>query len=232
MKKYIFIIAVSTLIWSCGGSGGDEPTPPPPAENKAPSTPTLVAPTNNLLCINNSVEFRWNASTDPEGNAITYQIDISKDNQFSTIAHTFYETSTVKTVSLEKGVAYYWRVKATDIKNASSSYTSTNQFYTEGVGQQNHIPFIPVLVKPVLNSTVTETTATLEWTATDVDNDLLKFDVYFGKDKSPALVVENQSGLTYSVNNLESSTYYYWKIVVKDDKGGISIGQVWSFVKD
>ena len=70
---------------------------------------------------------------------------------------------------LEKGKAYYWRVKATDSKNAGSKYSATYSFYTEGVALSNYVPFSPQLVRPVLNSTITSTTATLEWTASDAD---------------------------------------------------------------
>ena len=233
MKKYIYIITLSTLIWSCGGSGGGDTPPPPPPENKAPSTPTLVYPTNNLLCINNVLDFNWNAATDPEGDAITYQVQVATDANFTQIVHTVTETSTVRTLSLEKGIAYYWRVKATDSKNLSSSYSSTNQFYTEGNGVSNYLPFSPVLVSPTLNTTETGTTTTLQWTASDVDtSDVLTYDVYFDTVNPPvAIASSNLTTNTLDVS-LTASTTYYWKVVVKDDKGGQTIGQIWSFVTD
>ena len=89
MRKYIYAIIISSLIVSCGGGGGDTPPDPPVETNKAPSIPTLSYPTNNLLCIDNSVAFQWNASIDPEGNPITYQIQVAKDNLFTQIAHTY-----------------------------------------------------------------------------------------------------------------------------------------------
>lgn len=234
MKRLLFSLALSFSLVSCGGGGGgDTPPPPPPPTNTAPSTPTLVYPTNNLLCINNAVQFQWNTSTDAQGDAITYQIQVAKDSQFSQIAHTLTGSTTSRSISLEKGVAYYWRVKATDSKNASSSYSSVFQFYTEGVGVTNYLPFSPELVSPTLNSVVQTTDTTLEWTASDVDNDPLTFDVYFGTDNPPtAKVADSQSGLSYQVTGLTASTDYYWKVVVKDDKNGQTIGQVWSFKTD
>lgn len=234
MKKLLFSLALSISLFSCGGGGGgDTPPPPPPATNTAPSTPTLVYPTNNLLCIDNAVQFQWNSSTDAEGDPITYQIQVATDSQFSQIAHTLTGNTTSRNISLEKGVAYYWRVKATDSKNASSSYSSVFQFYTEGVGVTNYLPFSPELVAPTLNSVVQTADATLEWTASDVDNDPLTFDVYFGTANPPTQkVAENQTATTYQVTNLTASTDYFWKIVVKDDKNGQTIGQVWSFKTD
>lgn len=121
MKKYLYFIAaiifgMNSLI-SCGGGGGDDPpTPPPPPVNKAPSTPSLSAPSNNLLCIDNVLDFSWNASTDPDGDAINYQLQIATDNQFTTNLQSFTGSAASKQVTLNKGVAYYWRVKATDSK--------------------------------------------------------------------------------------------------------------------
>lgn len=230
MKKFLFITIFSSVLWSCGGGGGDNPPTPTPV-NHAPTKPTLVDPINNSLCIDNVVNFQWNASTDSDGDAITYEIQVATDNQFSNIAHTFTQSATSKNITLEKGVAYYWRVKAKDSKD-SSDYSSTFQLYTEGEGEINHLPFSPALVSPDLNNVVQETSTTLEWTASDVDNDTLTFDVYFGTDEDPVTIAsENQTATTLDVN-LEASTNYYWKVVVKDTNGGQTIGQVWNFKTD
>jgi hypothetical protein len=232
MKKVLFTIVASIVLASCGGGGGGD-TPEPTPTNNAPSIPTLSYPTNNLLCIDNTVAFTWGVSTDADGDAVSYQIQVAKDNAFTQIAQTLTSTTASQTISLDKGVAYYWRVKATDSKNASSSYSSTYQFYTEGTGITNHLPFSPVLVKPTLNTNIQTATTVLEWSASDVDtSDALTYDVYFGTVNPPTTKQgDNISANTLSVN-LSSSKSYYWKVVVKDNKGGQTIGQVWNFVTD
>jgi len=231
MRHLLYIAALSISLWSCGG-GGDDPTPPP-VVNTAPTVPTLTYPTNNLLCIDNVLNFQWNASTDSQGDAITYQIQVAKDNLFAQIAHTLTSTTASKSITLEKGIAYYWRVKATDNKSASSNYSTTFNFYTEGVGITNHLPFSPVLVSPVLNSVQTAATVNLQWMASDVDtNDTLTYDVYFGTGNLPTVITSaNQSASTLT-KTVAASTTYYWKVVVKDGKGGQTVGQVWSFKTD
>lgn len=231
MRHLLYTAALSISLWSCGG-GGDDPTPPP-VVNTAPTVPTLTYPTNNLLCIDNVLNFQWNASTDSQGDAITYQIQVAKDNLFAQIAHTLTSTTTSKSITLEKGVAYYWRVKATDSKSASSNYSTTFSFYTEGVGITNHLPFSPILVSPVLNSVQTGTSVTLQWTASDVDtSNTLTYDVYFGTANPPTIITSaNQSASTLT-KTVTASTTYYWKVVVKDGKGGQTVGQVWSFTMD
>ena len=228
MRHLLYIAALSITLWSCGG--GDDPTPPP-VVNTAPTVPTLTYPTNNLLCIDNVLNFQWSTSTDSQGDAITYQIQVAKDNLFAQISHTLTSTTASKSITLEKGIAYYWRVKATDNKSASSNYSTTFSFYTESVGITNHLPFSPVLVSPVLNSVQTGTSVTLQWMASDVDaSNILTYDVYFGTVNPPTIITSaNQSAATLT-KTVTASTKYYWKVVVKDSKGGQTIGQVWSFV--
>lgn len=232
MRHLLYIAVLSVSLWSCGG-GGDEPTPPP--VNTAPTVPTLASPVNNLLCIDNVVNFQWNASTDAEGGVITYEIQVAKNNLFTPISHTQTSTTTNKSITLEKGIAYYWRVKATDSKSAASNYSTAFSLYTEGVGVTNHLPFSPVLVSPALNSVQTAATVNLQWTASDVDtSDTLTYDVYFGTANPPTdpVVLLNPSATSFETPTLAASTTYYWKVVVKDGKGGQTIGQVWSFTTD
>ncbi len=231
MKKVLYTLVLSTTLWSCGGSGGGTPTPEP--VNNAPTVPTLVSPTNNLLCIDNYLEFEWNASTDADGDAVTYQIQVATDAQFANIAHTKSSNSTNKSISLEKGVAYYWRVKATDSKNESSNYSSTFQFITEGEGISNHLPFAPALVNPAIGAVENGATVNLQWTASDVDtSDVLTYDVYFGTTNPPTTIETSDLGVDNLDVNLTASTTYYWKVVVKDGQGGQTNGQVWSFSTD
>ncbi len=231
MKKYILTVFVGLLLISCGGGGDDGSDPV--VENKAPSVPGLVAPTNNLLCIDNMVNFQWNVSSDPDSDALTYQIEISKDNSFAQIAYTNSSATVSKSVSLEKGVRYYWRVKAIDSKNLASNYSSVFQFYTEGIGLSNHLPFVATIVKPELSSVVNTNSVVLEWNASDVDvADVLTYDVYFGTANPPtAKVASNQSAKT-STQSLSTAGTYYWRIDVKDNKGGVAKGQVWRFTKN
>lgn len=232
MKKLLLIGVLAFVFNACGGSDDGGGDPPPPPVNNPPPTPTMVYPGNNELCIDNAVTFSWNAVTDPDGNAVSYKFDVALDQGFSSIQHSISSASTSHTLSLEKGVAYYWRIKAADSKGAESPYSAANQFYTEGEGDSNHLPFAPVLVSPALNSTVSEATATLSWTAADVDGDPLTYDVYFDTGDTPATKVASDISETSHQVTLAGSTSYSWKIVVKDDKGGQTIGQVWNFKTD
>lgn len=233
MKKLLYIAVISSFIWSCGSGGGDESTAP---ENQVPSIPSLVYPTDNLLCIDNVLAFQWDASTDDNEDwyVISYEIQVATDNQFSQIVYSNTITTTMEEITLEKGLAYYWRVKAIDAKNLESEYSSTFHFYTEGEGEINHIPFSPELVSPKLGDVVQTATANLQWEANDVDTtDTLTYDVFYGTDKDNlSNKSSNQTATNLETSVLESSTTYYWKVVVKDGNGGETFGQVWQFLTD
>jgi hypothetical protein len=150
MKKVVFICIINIGIWSCGGSEDSGTTTPPKTTNPttgtpntAPTTPSLKFPTNGLLCISNTIDFQWEAATDSEKDAITYQIQIATDEQFTKNLKTLEGSNISQTISVDKGITYYWRVKAVDSKNLSGSFSTTFSFYTEGVAQANRIPFLP-----------------------------------------------------------------------------------------
>jgi hypothetical protein len=228
MKNFIYLFIVGLLLISCS-SGGDS-NPAPEVKNNAPTVPTLSAPMDNKLCVDNTVAFQWNQSSDAENDPIIYQIQVAKDNQFVQIVKTVEGSTAVQTIALDKNTAYYWRVKATDSKGLSSNYSATYKFYTAGVAVVNHLPFSPDLVQPTLNTVLNTATATLKWNASDVDaTDVLSYDVYFGTINPPTSKVSSNIATKTLDVTLNSSTEYFWKVVVKDNKGGEAIGQVWSF---
>ncbi len=227
MKKIGLLISIGIILVSCSG-GGDSPETP--KENEAPGKVTsLTYPTNNLLCTTNTLEFKWDTVTDPDGDTVEYLLEISKDNQFASLDESINTADNFEAVTLEKNIAYYWRVKAIDSKGLSGDYSTVFQFYTEGNAEINHLPFSPQLVTPAIDESISGASTNLQWDASDVDNDPLIYDVYFDTVNPPVTKVgDNQTEKTLTVN-LSTSTTYYWKIVVKDDKGGETTGQVWSF---
>lgn len=83
----------------------------------------------------------------------------------------------------------------------------------------------PVVTTP-LNSTVDQSvTPTLQWSCEGAE----KYDVYFGISSSPALVSSDQTGTSYSPEELEVGAMYYWKVVAKDGTGGTTSSNVWHF---
>lgn len=62
---------------------------------------------------------------------------------------------------------------------------------------------------------------------------MLTCDVFFGTVNPPVTKIgNNQTAKTLNVENLVSATNYYWKVLVKDGKGGETFGQVWNYKTD
>ncbi|MGY5355396.1 glycoside hydrolase family 78 protein [Wenyingzhuangia sp. IMCC45467] len=231
MKKIIYTSLVTLLLFSCGGGGGSEDIEPQEPENTAPTIPVLKVPADNTLCVDNTVDFEWNRATDAEGDAISYQVQIAKDNQFTDVVKSEMVSSLNEAFTLSKGTAYYWRVKAVDNNNESSEYSTVNSFYTEAVAITNHLPFLAQAVQPKEDSFQDGPTVRLRWNAKDVDvNDVLTYDVYFGTDATSLDKIKENTTATFAdTPTLETSTTYFWKVDVMDDKGGKTNGSVWSF---
>ena len=233
MKKNIFkLMLLSFLYVSCSSGGDSDDGDGTAGFESKPTAPSLVFPGQDQLCTTNTLNFEWLASTNEDGSSVIYTLEIAKDNQFSNKVVDEVLTNLSKVVTLEKGFAYYWRVKARSTKSVESDYSPTSQFYTEEVPNSNHLPFAPSLVNPFLGQTLEngKTSVTLEWTASDVDKDPLTFDVYFGKDKeSLSKVSENIEATTFQANLDATDTTYYWQVKVKDDKGAQVTGPLWHF---
>ncbi len=227
--KHIYIILLSSLLLlSCNANDEFIVSTNPLVPNIEPETPSLLFPTNNLVCTNFNLQFDWNASRDINGDVLTYVIEISTDINFSSILFTTVTSQTAHTFTLEKGIPYYWRVKARDPGGKESGYSAIQTFFTEPEAGINNIPYIPTVVSPLVRTTVSGTNITLDWNATDKDKDPLVFDLYFGNTNPPTLFAENITTSSFDVTVLVN-TEYYWRIVSKDDNQGVTIGQVWSF---
>lgn len=233
MRNSIFKLMLLTFVClSCSSGGDSDDGDGGGGLESKPTVPSLVFPGQDQLCTTNVLNFEWQASTNEDGSSVIYTLEIAKDNQFSNKVVDEVLTDLSKTITLEKGFAYYWRVKAKSTKSIESDYSPTAQFYTEEVPNSNHLPFAPSLVKPFLGQTLESgnTTVSLEWSASDVDKDPLTFDVYFGKSKDAlAKVAENIQVTTFETNLDTADTTYYWKIKVKDDKGAEVTGPLWYF---
>ena len=221
---FLYILMIVGLLTACKGDENVE------QKNTAPTVPVLISPANNTLCIASDVQFKWEQATDAEKNPVSYKIEVSQSSTFETKDFDKLTISVSELKALEIGKAYFWRVKALDNKGAESEYSPVYTFTTEGVGVSNHLPYAPVLVSPANDAVVNGTSATLSWTAADADNDPLTYDVYLDTVNPPlAKVSENQTATTFEANNLLASKTYYFKVLVKDNQSGQTIGNVWSF---
>src|SRR5690606_2119666 len=97
--------------------------------NDPPSVPTLMNPSDNQAATTTTPVFSWAPSTDPEDEAITYEIAVTRDDgtEVGTVTGV---SGTVTSISaeLQNGGSYKWRARATDRSGASSAWSAENTF--------------------------------------------------------------------------------------------------------
>lgn len=225
MKKIIKASVIFTTIcfvFACGGGDG-------PAPNSAPSIAQLIYPSVDLLCIDNTIIFNWSEATDPDNDSVRYKLIIATNRALTNVVENRTITATSVTITLQKGVAYYWRVIAVDSEANEGQPTAIQAFYTAGAGVSNYAPFTAALVSPNYDSHVNASTVSLNWTGGDTNtDDVLTYELYFGEEVNPPLVDGNLTSETSDVNVVSGKTYY-WKINTLDGSGAKTIGQVWKF---
>jgi len=83
------------------------------ANNRPPTTPELIAPTENELLQSIEVVFEW-SSTDPEEDPITYSIELRNDQNNDIMLFEDITETTFTYSPLILGAQYFWQVSATD----------------------------------------------------------------------------------------------------------------------
>jgi hypothetical protein len=91
----------------------------------------------------------------------------------------------------------------------------------------NISPNVPTLVAPIGNHVAVD--ADLVWVGGDLDNDTVRYDVYFGMNETPKLIGPNVSLTFFDPGTLTSGTTYYWMIIAWDIHGARTEGPVWVF---
>jgi len=110
--------------------------------NATPTMPsTITVPTKAIE--GTDVNISWEASTDPEGNPITYNVQsIEYSGSSTSYGATMTTSSTNMDVTIGEGVWVKFRVRATD-GNTTSSYKTSTQINITSI--QKLIPNVPVL---------------------------------------------------------------------------------------
>ncbi|HET6350224.1 MAG TPA: FlgD immunoglobulin-like domain containing protein [Candidatus Krumholzibacteria bacterium] len=194
--------------------------------NAAPDSPTAVYPVDGSIGVPPDTTLAWNA-TDPDSDPLTY------DLYFGTATSPpFYAGGLVSAQyqlpTMEYDTTYRWKIVAHD----PLGHTTTGVVWSFTTMPQppNHPPIAPSNPDPANYATGVGYSVTLSWTASDPDNDPLKYSVYFGTSSIPPLVAGNRTSNSYDVTGLMSNTRYYWRVIAIDDYPAQTSGPLWTFV--
>jgi len=235
-KKHLYILMIAVLAYACSSSGGDGPDPnpnpdPDPDPAAAPSAATLVFPEDDSECTEGEilsegtsrVDFMWNDSR----NTDSYEVNLKDLNTGTTSAFT--STTNNKLINLVRGNPYEWFVVSRRIGTNQTASSPVWRFYNAGPGVENYAPFPAEAVSPPRGAHLDPTTAvTLEWSASDIDEDIVEYDVYLGTASDALLLLTTTSEITADAD-VQSGTTYYWNVVTHDSAGNTSVSEIFEF---
>ncbi|WP_051941880.1 hypothetical protein [Maribacter forsetii] len=234
--KYItFTFFSSLLVVSCGG-GSDNENPVDPVVPTVidPDAATLVFPEDNTECnegvINtndetkSTVTFEWSAAE----NTDSYEVKIK--NLESGSITTAISATNQKEVSINRGTPYEWYVISLANGTSSTATSDIWTFYNQGPGIENYAPFPAVAISPQRGSTISNanTTITLEWSTSDVDDDIVSYEVLFDTVETPTTSLGSTTEPNIEVN-ISSGSTYYWKVVTTDSFENTSNSELFEF---
>ena len=145
------------------------------------------------------------------------------------ITTTYSSSSTILAVKIKRGNPYSWYVVSKSNSSAQTANSATWKFYNAGEAVVSYAPFPAEVVSPAINFNVDAGAITLEWSASDVDNDIENYDVYFGEENPPAEYTTNVTETALENVSVTSGKTYYWQILTRDTSGNTSLSDVFSF---
>ena len=238
MNRLITLIFVFDIIISCskGGGGDESPAPVTPVVVLNPGKPSLVYPDNGAPCedgtsINDTqseINFQWTAAQ----NAESYLLSVT--NLTTNTEQTFNSAVANISVALVKADPYRWTVTAQGKTGSTPAVSDAWKFYLAGDAQVNYAPFPPELLAPSPGATVfasADNKLELQWSSSDVDNDLSSYDLYIDTTDGTTLLqsVSHSTETTSVIVDVTGNTVYYWKVVATDANGNISDSGIYSF---
>ena len=169
-----------------------------------PSTPSITSPANNSITLEDTTNIIWSASTDADGDSITYNWQLSNDTTFSTNLIQG-NTSSLQSGSqnIAPGMIYNMRVKSNDSIHVSA-WSPIIRLYTN----------MPILYTPLDDSAQYKTypplTTTINFTWQYMD--LQTSNILIAKDSNFNLISVNTiTSNNYSAQSLEAGNYW-WKV--------------------
>ena len=229
MKKLANIIFTSLILVAGLSCEGDSEI----TEDFPPAKATLTFPENNKDCnegtivsdTQSEVTFRWNTPA----NADSFTLKINNLDSGTSQSVTSKEAEAK--VSILRATAFSWSVVS---RNSSSSKTSESdvwKFYNAGPPEENHVPNPATVVNPGLDATVSEGTVSIEWTGSDLDNDIVSYEVYLDNSNPPTTLAGTSTTNKLNVSVTKDLTYF-WQVISIDAIGNKSTSEVFSFTAE
>ncbi|MEP2237711.1 MAG: hypothetical protein ABJI22_05060 [Maribacter sp.] len=227
--KAFYCIIVVLLLASCSLS---DPEPTPEEIINVPVAATLVFPEDNTECnegtilndTESNVVFRWNLSEFTD----SYELIIK--NLETDIITSQYAINDYKEVTLTRGTSYEWYIISKSIEIDTTATSEVFQFFNAAPGVVDHIPFSAEAIAPLDNEILVtnNTIVSLEWQATDIDDDIKEYEILFGTSVEEMTNIGSTENTNIEVGITFGSTYY-WKVKTYDENFNSSESDIFQF---
>lgn len=229
--KLSYLITLSLVVISCGGSSSDPITP-----EVVPDVANLNLPSNNTICEDGTtvtastsdVVFSWAVANNTE----SYEVTITNLITNAVVTKTVTHPTTTTTVTLTRGQPYKWLVTSKSSKTSKTAVSASNKFYLAGAGITTYAPFPASITSPTFGAIVTPVgnKVSLTWSGSDPDSSNLTYEVFLDIDEAKVRSYTTPisvSTSSYSAT-VESNKTYFWCVKTSDGRN-ISYSLVHSF---
>ncbi len=197
-----------------------------------PDSALLTTPENSNTCVPLSttasqgvINFGWEEAQNTDSYEVFVRNSITQTEQKKSA------DLTSTTFTLDRGAPYRWWVISSSEASPVNTKSEVWTFYLEALQQQSFLPFSALLNNPQDEQEVTLSSGeiNLQWTGSDLDDDIAHYQVYIGTDADQmTLVQDNQITSSYSAL-LDVGQTYFWQIITIDQRGNKSQSAIKSF---
>lgn len=187
----------------------------------APSTPTLLVPSNGSTGEPATISLEWSSVT----GASSYHLQLSTSNTFGTtiINDSVLAGPSTQVGPLANNTLYYWRVRSKN-SGGTSSWSATWNFRTVIT-----TPAAPTLSTPPPNSVNQSTTPVLQWNGV---TGAIDYQLQVAPNSAFSSPLTNDTIVTatsLTIGPLASGSSYYWRVRARNSGGPGAWSTVWSF---
>jgi len=224
MRFLIFGMCLVIAVISCKKKNSPEP----------PEAVSLVFPEKNSECTTGTslstetrqVEFKWNLADNTE----TYELRVT--NIATGTVQTIVSASSSAKLPLAKGEQFSWLVRSRNSEVEQTVSSEEWYFYNAG-SRTTFAPFPATIESPSGSENVFKdinNEVILSWSGSDLDNDIVNYEVYFSVETPPIDLIRRVSSQVTSINvSVTSNMVYYWKVIVIDEEGNKSDTGIYTF---
>lgn len=161
-------------------------------ENRPPDAPTYVQPANSAISVDTDVSLQWNATTDPDGDEVTYNVYVGYDEaELELVASNL--TAPTHQATFASDTTIYWQIGATDGLDENKGdiwHFTTN----------NDVVLVPSVVQSKTSALVDEAGITDSYTVHLTTLPLADVNITLSYSQPGQIVVDSPS-LTFTPSN-------------------------------